>query len=76
MLYGGVAMAFWGIDLTQSDEFCEVYDEYMDLYDAGSDPSVITPFLLEKYRSRFNGEQNLPHNVYFALAKVKSVCYN
>ena len=64
-------MAFWGMDLMQSDEFCEVYDEYIDLYDAGSDPSIITPFLLEKYRSRFNGEQNLPHNVYFALAKAE-----
>lgn len=64
-------MAFWGMDLTQSDEFCEVYDEYIDLYDAGSIPSAITPLLLEKYRSRFNGAENLPHNVYFALAKAE-----
>ena len=26
----GENMAFWGMDLTQSDEFCEIYDEYMD----------------------------------------------
>ena len=41
-------MAFWGMDLTQSDEFCEIYDKYMDLYDIGLEPPVITRQMFDK----------------------------
>ena len=43
-------MAFWGMDLNQSDEFCEIYNEYMDLYDIGLEPAEITQQMLQKYQ--------------------------
>jgi len=59
-------MAFWGMDLNQSDEFCEIYDEYMDLYDMGLEPSEITQQILHKYP-----KGSIPHNVLFAIAKAE-----
>lgn len=64
-------MAFWGMDLTQSDEFCEVYEEYMDWYDAGFDPPVITCSMLEKYLKVFGTPSKIPHNIVFAIAKAE-----
>lgn len=59
-------MAFWGMDLNQSDEFCEIYDEYMDLYDIGLEPAEITQQILYKYSPKV-----IPHNVLFAIAKAE-----
>ena len=59
-------MAFWGMDLNQSDEFCEIYNEYMDLYDIGLEPSAITQQILNRYCF-----ENIPHNVLFAIAKAE-----
>lgn len=59
-------MAFWGMDLNQSDEFCEIYDEYMDLYDIGLEPTEITQQILQKYP-----EKVIPHNALFAIAKAE-----
>ena len=42
-------MAFWGMGLDQSDEFWEIYDEYMDLYDIGLEPIAITQQMLNKF---------------------------
>lgn len=63
-------MAFWGMDLTQSDEFCEIYDEYMDLYDSGLKPAEITQQILEKYFIHSDIE-DIPHNTLFAIAKAE-----
>ena len=62
-------MAFWGMDLTQSDEFCETYDEYMDLYDIGLEPINVTKQILGKYPA--NEIALIPHNVLFAVAKAE-----
>ena len=59
-------MAFWGMDLNQSDEYCEIYNEYMDLYDIGLEPSAITQQILHRYCF-----ENIPHNVLFAIAKAE-----
>lgn len=59
-------MAFWGMDLNQSDEFCEIYDEYMDLYDIGLEPAEITEQILQKYQTKA-----IPHNALFAIAKAE-----
>ena len=59
-------MAFWGMDLNQSDEFCEIYNEYMDLYDIGIDPTAITQQILSRYCF-----ENILHNVLFAIAKAE-----
>ncbi len=59
-------MAFWGMDLNQSDEFCKIYDEYMDLYDIGLEPAEITQQILHKYPKKV-----IPHNALFAIAKAE-----
>lgn len=61
-------MAFWGMDVTQNDGFCKIYDEYMDMYDAGGEPADISTQILKKYSSVSGGEA---HNVYFAVAKAE-----
>lgn len=60
-------MAFWGMKLTETDEFCQVYDLYMDLYDTGMEPSAITAHLLDAQ----TGE--IPDCVYLAIAKAEWV---
>ena len=59
-------MAFWGMDLNQSDEFCEIYDEYLDLYDIGLEPGKITQQILQRYQNK-----TISHNTLFALAKAE-----
>lgn len=59
-------MAFWGMDLNQSDEFCEIYDEYLDLYDIGLEPAKITQQILQRYQNK-----TISHNALFALAKAE-----
>ena len=59
-------MAFWGLDLNQSDEFCEIYNEYVDLYDIGLEPSVITQQILNRFPF-----ENISHNILFAIAKAE-----
>ena len=59
-------MAFWGMDLNQSDEFCEIYNEYVDLYDIGLEPSVITQQILNRFPF-----ENISHNILFAIAKAE-----
>ena len=59
-------MAFWGMGLNQSDEFCEIYNEYMDLYDIGLEPSVITQQILNRFPF-----ENISHNILFAIAKAE-----
>ena len=61
-------MAFWGIGIDQNDGFCKIYDEYMDLYDAGDNPADISAQILAKYSS-VNGVE--AHNVLFAVAKAE-----
>jgi len=58
-------MTFGGMDLTQSDEFCEIYDEYMDLYDIGLEPHAITQQMFDKYLA------SITHNALFAIAKAE-----
>ncbi len=64
-------MAFWGVGLTESDEFCEAYEEYICMYEIGDEPEYITNFLLNKYISEYGEEKNVPHNIYFAIAKAE-----
>ena len=59
-------MAFWGMDLNQSDEFCKIYNEYMDLYDIGLEPAEITKQMLQKYQ-----KEAISHNALFAIAKAE-----
>ena len=47
-------MGIWGMGLTQSDEFCEVYDKFMEEYNSGKEPHDISESILTEYYSEFN----------------------
>lgn len=67
-------MGVWGAGLTQSDEYCEVYDAFMGKYDAGESVDAITDEILSGYLSEFDAEDGILHDVYFALAKCHWMC--
>lgn len=67
-------MGVWGAGVTQSDEYCEVYDSFMEKYDAGESPEVITDTILDQYFSEFEKDDGILHDVYFALAKCQWMC--
>ena len=67
-------MGCWGMGMTQSDEFCEVYDNFMEQYNNGDEVSVITEKILKDYHSEFSDDDGILHDVYFALAKAEWMC--
>ena len=67
-------MSCWGMGITQSDEYCEVYERFMEEYDEGKPVSFITRDLLEEYFDEFDPEDGVLHDVYFALAKAQWMC--
>ena len=67
-------MGVWGAGLTQSDEYCEVYDSFMEKYDAGESVDTITDEILDGYLSEFDADDGILHDVYFALAKSQWMC--
>lgn len=67
-------MGVWGSGLTQSDEYCEVYDSFMEKYDAGESVEAITDEILNGYLSEFDADDGILHDVYFALAKCQWMC--
>ena len=67
-------MGVWGAGLTQSDEYCEVYDSFMKKYDAGESPEAITKEILSSYLAEFDADDGILHDVYFALAKCQWMC--
>ncbi len=67
-------MGCWGMGMTQSDEFCEIYDKFMDSYNEGKTVSEITSAILAEYHSEFDDNDGVMHDVYFALAKAEWMC--
>lgn len=67
-------MGVWGAGLTQSDEYCEVYDSFMEKYDSGDSVEAITDGILKEYLSEFDSNDGILHDVYFALAKCQWMC--
>lgn len=67
-------MGVWGAGLTQSDEYCEVYDSFMEKYDAGASVESITEEILNGYLAEFDADDGILHDVYFALAKCQWMC--
>lgn len=67
-------MGCWGMGMTQSDEFCEVYDHFMERYNNGDEVSAITNEILKEYHSEFSDDDGIMHDVYFALAKAEWMC--
>ncbi|MDO4816484.1 MAG: hypothetical protein Q4A83_07800 [Bacillota bacterium] len=67
-------MGMWGFGVTQSDEYCEVYDRFMEQYDEGFDVSDITEVILDDYLADFDPDDGILHDVYFAIAKAQWQC--
>ncbi len=67
-------MGCWGMGLTQSDEFCEVYDRFIKEYDKGKPVADITKDILEEYLEQFEEDDGVLHDVYFALGKAEWMC--
>ncbi len=67
-------MGCWGMGLTQSDEFCEIYDKFMESYNEGKEVVEITAAILAEYHAEFDDDDGIMHDVYFALAKAEWMC--
>lgn len=67
-------MGCWGMGITQSDEYCEVYERFMEDYDEGKAVADITHDLLEEYLEQFEPDDGVLHDVYFALGKAQWMC--
>ena len=67
-------MGCWGMGLAQSDEYCEIYERFMECYDEGMEVSEITDEILVEYLSEFEEDDGILHDVYFALAKAQWIC--
>lgn len=67
-------MGCWGMGITQSDEYCEVYDRFMEEYDGGKGVADITKDLLAEYLEEFEPDDGVLHDVYFALGKAEWMC--
>lgn len=67
-------MGCWGMGMTQSDEFCEIYDRFMEAYDEGRAVGEISGEILAEYREEFGDDDPVLHDVYFALAKAEWMC--
>ena len=67
-------MGCWGMSLTQSDDFCEVYDSFMERYDEGEAVSAIREAILAEHTREFDPEDSILHDMYFALAKAGWMC--
>lgn len=60
--------------LTQSDEYCETYDRFMEEYDLGKEPADIAKEILGEYLAEFGSNSGILHDVYFAIAKAQWMC--
>lgn len=67
-------MGCWGMGMAQSDEFCEIYERFMERYNNGDEVSAITDGILKEYHSEFSDDDGVLHDVYFALAKAEWMC--
>ena len=67
-------MGCWGMGMAQTDEFCEIYDNFMEEYDEGKPVAEITAGILAKYHAEFDDDDSVMHDVYFALAKAEWMC--
>ncbi len=72
--FGGFYMGCWGMGLTQSDEYCEIYEQFIEEYDEGKPVKDITKDILEEYLDEFDENDGIMHDVYFAIGKAEWMC--
>lgn len=64
-------MGVWGMGLTQSDEFMDVYDQFVEEYNNGKESDAIAVDKLVEYSAEFDADDGVLHDVYFAIAKAQ-----
>ena len=67
-------MGCWGMGMTQSDQFMETYETFMDEYNEGAAVPDITKKILEQYLKDFSADDSILHDVWFGLAKAEWMC--
>lgn len=67
-------MGCWGMGIAQSDEFCDVYEKFMQKYNQGADVSQISKEIITEYTIEFDENDEILHDVYFAIAKAEWMC--
>ena len=67
-------MSCWGMGITQSDEYADVYDRFMEEYDEGKPLPDIKQDILEDYLMEFEEDDGVLHDVYFAIGKAEWMC--
>ena len=67
-------MGCWGMGITQSDEYADVYDRFMEEYDEGKPLPDIKQDILEDYLMEFEEDDGILHDVYFAIGKAEWMC--
>lgn len=67
-------MGCWGMGITQSDEYCEIYERFMEEYDTGKPVADIKKDILEEYLTEFDENDGVLHDVYFAIGKAEWMC--
>lgn len=67
-------MGCWGMGITQSDEYCEIYERFMEEYDKGKPLIDIKQDILEEYVEEFDENDGILHDVYFAIGKAEWMC--
>ncbi|MBQ4572777.1 MAG: hypothetical protein IJA80_05820 [Clostridia bacterium] len=67
-------MGCWGMGITQTDEYCEIYERFMEEYNEGKPLSDIKQDILDEYLEEFDENDGVLHDVYFALGKAEWMC--
>ena len=67
-------MGCWGMGITQSDQYCEIYERFMEEYDRGKPVEDIKNDILYEYEESFEDEDGILHDIYFAIGKAEWMC--
>lgn len=67
-------MGIYGMKITQSDQYCEIYERFMTEYDEGKPLSEIKSDILNEYIETFENDSGILHDVYFAIGKAEWMC--
>ena len=67
-------MGCWGMGITQSDEYCEIYERFMEEYDEGKPLTDIKKDILDEYLEEFEESNEVFHDVFFAIGKAEWMC--
>lgn len=68
-------MGTWGIKLNENDTFCEIYDEFIDLYNDNFEVVEITNRWIRINSEILNTDED-SNNFWFAIAKEQWMCKN